>query len=69
MEGTKLSVLDKLPCWGRWLGDGDWKEREAEANNREEKEEGSLPLAPGPCVRGRCLMGKLNSLQQEELGA
>lgn len=23
IEGTKPSVLDRLPCWGRWLG-GSW---------------------------------------------
>lgn len=49
MEGTKLSVLDKLPCWGRWLGEGEEEEREAKDSSREkEEEEGrSLPLAPG----------------------
>ena len=40
IEGTKPSVLDRLPCWGRWRG-GSWGKRSGEA-------EGGLPLTPAP---------------------
>lgn len=54
IAGTKPSVLDRLPCWGRRLGaaggSGEGKQREAEAR---------LWLRPphGPQREGRWPMG------------
>lgn len=48
MEGTKPSVSDRLPCWGRWLG-GSWGRLSGE--QREEKGAVGLPRllhAPHP---------------------
>lgn len=42
IAGTKPSVSDRLPCWGRWLG-GSWGKRRGEAEGG-----GGPPLAPGP---------------------
>ena len=55
IEGTKPSVSDRLPCWGRRLGDS-WGKRRGEAEGG-----GGLPLAlaspHGPQREGRWLMG------------
>lgn len=42
IAGTKPSVSDRLPCWGRRLG-GSWGKRRGEAEGG-----GGPPLAPGP---------------------
>lgn len=43
VEGTKPSVSDRLPCWGRWLG-GSRREGEGEERGRRPAS-GSRPTA------------------------